>query len=92
MVGRLCAELDFNAVVVEIRVGLGARQRRRIDVRPNHEACTPRSGDSRKYPGTGTYVQNGGRLTLPAEQVEGCRTQARGCVRTVPKYGRRASS
>ncbi len=86
MVGRLIAEMDPHQMRVQGLVCFCARQRKWIDVRAYDELSTSGSGDSGQYSRTGSDVQNGFRLPLPAKEVHYTGAEARGWMGSIPKH------
>ncbi len=72
--------MDLDRVSIEVGVRLGARERDRIDIRRHDESGAARSRNPRKHSATRTYIQNGFRLPLPAQEIDSRSAQARGGV------------
>jgi hypothetical protein len=83
VIRRFTAEVNFNPMVVQVRMRLGARHSDGIDICSDDAASAAGTGDSGKDSRTRSNVQNRLRWAPPAKHIHGCGTQPRGRVRSV---------
>jgi hypothetical protein len=67
---------------------VGAGQRNRIDIGTGYEFGATRSGNARKQPRAGSYIQYRFRSSLPTEQVDSRGAQASGRMRSITEHDR----